>query len=279
VLALIVSAAAHVLVLAALLVVRLPALQLPVTPPSGAAPHQTLFKVGVMPHVGGAAVPDVVAVLPSRVGNGTAGMGVPAVPPHADLAVAPSAPEDVAPAVDAPSGDAVGATTSDPVTPVGATGDNASGDTVAGGAVTGGAAMGGAATGGVATGGVATGGVTTGGAATGGAATGGVATGGVATGGVATGGEEVVALVHARLAAGAERCYPAAARRFQQRGTVEVRFCVDGQGAVQGAQVQRSSGADLLDAAVSACVLPQAAPFPESTRGRCFTVPVRFGLH
>lgn len=92
------------------------------------------------------------------------------------------------------------------------------------------------------------------------------------------GGLEVAAQVHARLAAAAERCYPASARRYQQRGTVEVRFCVDGQGAARDAQVQRTSGAGLLDAAVGDCVLPAAAPFPEVARGQCFTVPVRFGL-
>lgn len=96
-----------------------------------------------------------------------------------------------------------------------------------------------------------------------------------ATGGA---GLEVAAQVHARLAAAAERCYPASARRYQQRGTVEVRFCVDGQGAARDAQVLRTSGAGLLDAAVGDCVLPAAAPLPEVARGRCFTVPVRFGL-
>ncbi|MEW5740280.1 MAG: TonB family protein [Myxococcota bacterium] len=108
----------------------------------------------------------------------------------------------------------------------------------------------------------------------------GAAVGGAAGGGASAGsaGPELVSLVHARLAAAAERCYPASARRFQQRGTVEVRFCVDGHGAVREEQVQRSSGVDALDAAVGACVLPAASPFPSSASGQCFSVPVRFGL-
>jgi TonB family protein len=89
---------------------------------------------------------------------------------------------------------------------------------------------------------------------------------------------EVASLVHAQLVAAAERCYPTPARRFRQRGTVEVRFCLDEQGRVGDAQLQRSSGSDVLDAAVGACVLPKAAPFPEAARGRCFAVPVRFGV-
>jgi TonB family protein len=88
---------------------------------------------------------------------------------------------------------------------------------------------------------------------------------------------DVVGLVHERLAAGAERCYPAAARRYQQRGTAEVRFCVDASGQAQEGAVAKSSGSTLLDAAVGDCVLPAASPFPASSQGRCFTVPVRFG--
>lgn len=93
----------------------------------------------------------------------------------------------------------------------------------------------------------------------------------------AEGGEDVGALVHERLRVAAERCYPPAARRFQQRGTVAVTFCTDGAGQVLRREVSRSSGAALLDGAATDCVVPTAAPFPVAAASRCFTVPVRFG--
>ncbi len=90
--------------------------------------------------------------------------------------------------------------------------------------------------------------------------------------------DEVIALVHARLAAVADRCYPAAARRFQQRGTVQLSFCTDVNGGTAKARVTQSSGAELLDAAARGCVLENAVPFPREASARCFSVPVRFGL-
>lgn len=98
--------------------------------------------------------------------------------------------------------------------------------------------------------------------------------GGAVGGGVTP---DIAGLVHARLAAGAVRCYPPAARRFAQRGTATVRFCVDGQGAASAPAVVETSGSQLLDAAVGDCVLPRASPFPEAARGACFTAPVHFG--
>jgi TonB family protein len=83
--------------------------------------------------------------------------------------------------------------------------------------------------------------------------------------------------VHARLAAVADRCYPAAARRFQQRGTVQLAFCTDANGSAISTNVTQSSGAELLDAAARGCVLENAVPFPREAASRCFTVPVRFG--
>ena len=88
---------------------------------------------------------------------------------------------------------------------------------------------------------------------------------------------ELIALVHARLAAVADRCYPAAARRFQQRGTVQLSFCIDPNGGTASTSVTQSSGAELLDAAARGCVLESAAPFPREASARCFSVPVRFG--
>lgn len=90
-------------------------------------------------------------------------------------------------------------------------------------------------------------------------------------------GPDVTALVHARLAAMADRCYPAAARRFQQRGTVQLSFCTDANGGAASTSVTQSSGAALLDAAARGCVVESAAPFPPEAASRCFSVPVRFG--
>lgn len=101
--------------------------------------------------------------------------------------------------------------------------------------------------------------------------------------GAATSGEgeapaaELLALMHARLAAVADGCYPATARRFKQRGTVQLSFCADERGGAREIRVTESSGAELLDAAARTCVVERAAPFPAEAAGRCFTVPVRFG--
>ena len=90
-------------------------------------------------------------------------------------------------------------------------------------------------------------------------------------------GDMVGALVHARLAAMAEGCYPSAARRFQQRGTVQLSFCLDASGGAASTSITQSSGAALLDAAAQGCVVQKAAPFPPEAASRCFSVPVRFG--
>ena len=88
---------------------------------------------------------------------------------------------------------------------------------------------------------------------------------------------DVTALVHDRLAALADRCYPAAARRFQQRGTVQLSFCTDANGGAASTAITQSSGAELLDAAARGCVVENAVPFPREAASRCFSVPVRFG--
>ena len=84
------------------------------------------------------------------------------------------------------------------------------------------------------------------------------------------------ALVHARLAEAARRCYPAAARRFRQRGTVTLSFCADPTGGVIDAAVKESSGASLLDDSALHCVLAAAAPLPPEAASHCYAVPVRF---
>lgn len=86
------------------------------------------------------------------------------------------------------------------------------------------------------------------------------------------------ALVHARLADAARRCYPAAARRFRQQGTVTLSFCADHSGGVTHAAIKTSSGASLLDTAALGCVLPAAAPLPPEAASHCYAVPVRFDL-
>ena len=88
---------------------------------------------------------------------------------------------------------------------------------------------------------------------------------------------EIIALVHARLAAVAEGCYPPVARRYQQRGTVQLSFCTDAGGAAASSTVTLSSGAEVLDAAARGCVVERASPFPAAAASRCFSVPVRFG--
>jgi TonB family protein len=90
-------------------------------------------------------------------------------------------------------------------------------------------------------------------------------------------GADVVAAMHQRLAAAAGRCYPQAARRFRQQGSVGMSFCVDLGGFPTQVQVTEPSGLELLDAAARDCVVPGASPFPQSAAGTCFTVPVRFG--
>ncbi|MBS1153506.1 MAG: hypothetical protein H6Q89_5204, partial [Myxococcaceae bacterium] len=79
-----------------------------------------------------------------------------------------------------------------------------------------------------------------------------------------------------RLQQVALRCYPAAARRFRQTGEAQVRFCLDGAGALRESKVIQSTGSALLDHAATDCVVPGAAPFGPETFGRCFAVPVRF---
>jgi protein TonB len=85
------------------------------------------------------------------------------------------------------------------------------------------------------------------------------------------------ALVHARLVSAAAQCYPAAARRFKQQGTVELSFCADASGALNQGAVKKSSGSELLDRAATECVLARASPFPSGAEGRCYSLPVRFG--
>ncbi len=90
-------------------------------------------------------------------------------------------------------------------------------------------------------------------------------------------GPDLSQLMHQRLASAAERCYPAAARRFRQVGVVTVGFCVTDSGGVNEVRLRRSSGAMLLDDAATACVVPGAVPLPREATGRCFEVPVHFG--
>lgn len=82
--------------------------------------------------------------------------------------------------------------------------------------------------------------------------------------------------LHARLAASAKRCYPAAARRFQLTGEAQVEFCLDDKGALSSTKLARSAGQGLLDDAARDCVVAGALPFPAEAFGGCYSVPVRF---
>jgi len=248
--AVLVSLAAHALLFVALLVVRLPTLQLPVTPPPDAPPKPTVFRVGVWSPTRpaeGAPAPSAPAATPRG----------PVKPPAAPVADSPSSTPAQAEQTSPPVVEAAGTADGPPAGSEPAAPERTGGESSAPG---GGPAEGSAAST------VGAGGTTptSGDAVSSGA-------------GSAGPGADVVGLVHARLAAGAERCYPAAARRYQQRGTAEVRFCVDASGLARETSLVKPSGSSLLDAAVGDCVLPAASPFPASAQGHCFTVPVRFG--
>jgi protein TonB len=85
------------------------------------------------------------------------------------------------------------------------------------------------------------------------------------------------AALHSKLAAAAQRCYPAAARRFGLTGEAQLEFCLDAAGALSSRKLEHSSGQSLLDTAALDCVLPGAQPFPAEAFDGCFSVPVRFG--
>jgi TonB family protein len=308
------SVGAHLVLLALLIVVHIPGPQLPEPPPPDAPSRGTvLLRVGMVSQHGAEGTPERPAPGPSSgvssyVPRPHAGGG--SAPETPD---APSALQDVEPragataradtsnAAEVGSGAAEGFVGGDSA--VGkVTGGEVVGGEVAGGDVTGGDVTGGDVTGGDVTGGEVAGGEVAGGHVAGGHVAGGHVAGGHVAGGHVAGGHvagghvagghvaggraagagaalaaDVVGLVHARLAAGAERCYPAAARRYQQRGTAEVRFCVDASGRALETSLVKTSGSSLLDAAVGECVLPAASPFPSSVQGHCFAVPVRFG--
>ncbi|MGV3621844.1 MAG: TonB family protein [Archangium sp.] len=83
--------------------------------------------------------------------------------------------------------------------------------------------------------------------------------------------------MHTRLAGLARGCYPAAARRFRQKGSVGLRFCADERGVITDSRMLATSGADLLDTAAKTCVLENASPLPIEAASSCFSVRVRFG--
>ena len=82
--------------------------------------------------------------------------------------------------------------------------------------------------------------------------------------------------VHTKLQNAANSCYPAAAKRFQVKGTVGISFCVT-ETSVANIAVVNPSGSSLLDSAAHDCVVQSAAPFSEGAQGYCFSVPIHFG--
>jgi TonB family protein len=95
---------------------------------------------------------------------------------------------------------------------------------------------------------------------------------GTGVGGVS---QERLGELHRRLAEAAERCYPAAARRFRLRGEVMLHFCLDAAGATTALGLEGSTGSPLLNRSALECVVPGAQPL--SGFEGCFLVPVRFG--
>ena len=87
--------------------------------------------------------------------------------------------------------------------------------------------------------------------------------------------QERLGELHRRLAEAAERCYPAAARRFRLRGEVVLHFCLDAAGAATALSLEGSTGSPLLNRSALECVVPGAQPL--SGFEGCFLVPVRFG--
>jgi TonB family protein len=90
------------------------------------------------------------------------------------------------------------------------------------------------------------------------------------------GGVDPYELIQSRLAKAALRCYPRAATRLGLTGTTQVRFCVDGQGQPERVEITNGSGEALLDRAATECVVGAAAPFPPLEK--CLVVPVRFAV-
>ncbi|MGO9829003.1 MAG: energy transducer TonB [Myxococcaceae bacterium] len=93
--------------------------------------------------------------------------------------------------------------------------------------------------------------------------------------GAAAGTASLLGELHRRLAVAAQRCYPAAARRFRLQGEVPVHFCLDGHGVASALRLEGSSGSPLLDRSALECVVPGAEPLA-GLEG-CFLVPVHFG--
>ena len=76
--------------------------------------------------------------------------------------------------------------------------------------------------------------------------------------------------------------YPIASRRLREEGEVLVRLCIDSNGEVEKAQVQKSSGYRNLDdsalSALSKWRFLASSQFPNNSLAECFRFPVRFTL-
>ena len=76
--------------------------------------------------------------------------------------------------------------------------------------------------------------------------------------------------------------YPIASRRLREEGEVLVRLCIDSSGAVEKAQIQKSSGYRNLDhsalSALSKWRFLASYHLPNSSFAECFRFPVRFTL-
>lgn len=76
--------------------------------------------------------------------------------------------------------------------------------------------------------------------------------------------------------------YPIASRRLKEEGEVLVRLCIDSNGEVEKAQIQKSSGYRNLDnsalSALSKWRFLGSYQLPNSSFTECFRFPVRFTL-
>lgn len=92
--------------------------------------------------------------------------------------------------------------------------------------------------------------------------------------GPATGGRTAHGPLLEHLRQHANRCYPRSLSRRGTKGTVEVSFCVTGEGQPREERVVQTSGSTLLDRAAIDCVIRGSAPLPALPA--CYTVPIRF---
>jgi protein TonB len=73
-----------------------------------------------------------------------------------------------------------------------------------------------------------------------------------------------------------QKDYPTMARRLNQEGVVVLQFTISSSGQIEGAQVRRSSGHDLLDQAARETLrrVGRFPPFPAELERRQLTIEI-----